>query len=140
DIEMYAGQVTHERLSRPTCVDAIMIHSRGTDANPPCEACAAKPDRGPFLTCCQYTRAFRACCSNCKWRDKGVRCSLWQKWDSEDEGEEHDQALGRYMDALGVERVESSGDDGEAQAIEVVEISSDEEGGGARVVVEISDE
>ncbi|PKK41572.1 hypothetical protein CI102_15036, partial [Trichoderma harzianum] len=77
------GRVRPDQIigMRDSYVNALLIQSRGTAADPPCNACQEKMIldadgyANPFPTCVRLPGHFGSSCGNCKWRDHAARCS-----------------------------------------------------------------
>ncbi|KAK3372750.1 hypothetical protein B0T24DRAFT_241827 [Lasiosphaeria ovina] len=70
----------HIASQRPSYVNGLLIHSRGSDAPISCSQCAERRNKhalGPFLTCRTLPGYYHSSCSNCKWFDNTSVCSLY---------------------------------------------------------------
>ncbi|KAK3397119.1 hypothetical protein B0T20DRAFT_454424 [Sordaria brevicollis] len=70
----------HIASQRPSYVNGLLIHSRGTDAPVQCNQCAERRTKnalGPFIVCRILPGSFHNSCSNCKWFDNTSACSLY---------------------------------------------------------------
>jgi len=70
----------HVASQRPSYVNGLLIHSRGTDAEVSCDTCTQRRNKnalGPFLTCRVLKGSYHNSCSNCKWFDTTSNCSLY---------------------------------------------------------------
>ncbi|KAK3950841.1 hypothetical protein QBC32DRAFT_216456 [Pseudoneurospora amorphoporcata] len=70
----------HIASQRPSYVNGLLIHSRGTDAPVQCTQCADRRTKnalGPFIVCRILPGSFHNSCSNCKWFDNTSACSLY---------------------------------------------------------------
>ncbi|KAK3314887.1 hypothetical protein B0H66DRAFT_576946 [Apodospora peruviana] len=70
----------HIASQRPSYINGILIHSRGSDSPLACSSCVdrrAKNALGPFPSCRQLLGRFHNSCSNCKWFDNTSTCSLY---------------------------------------------------------------
>ena len=70
----------HIASQRPSYVNGLLIHSRGTDAPVQCNQCADRRTKnalGPFIVCRILPGSFHNSCSNCKWFDNTSACSLY---------------------------------------------------------------
>lgn len=119
DIDAFRGRVEPNKVRvRPSYLNAVLIQSRGS-AGMTCEACAVRPDRGPFTDCRRVRGHFDGACGNCKWRDHAARCTVRAP------GEPEDPVGGQPI--AGVVQVEEVDDDDDDNA--------GQEGGGGQAVV-----
>jgi hypothetical protein len=73
-------------VRRTSYLNAVLIQSRGTECDEPCEACAKNPSKQAFTECRRTEGFFGGCCGNCKWKDHAIRCTVRE--DSEEDSEE----------------------------------------------------
>lgn len=60
-------------------VNVLLIQSQSQIANLLCAACCGCWDLFSFLKCHRVSGHFDSCCSNCKWSDHGICCSVWNE-------------------------------------------------------------
>ena len=88
-------QPRHIESRRQSYINAILIQSRGTAPRRACDRCSRKSaaDRKRnivkrFAECRVAKGHFDGCCANCKWSDKGKRCSYVGREEDNDSPDE----------------------------------------------------
>jgi hypothetical protein len=61
---------------RDSYINALLIQSRGVVSAQPCTSCQQRQGQNTFPKCHQVPGFFEGCCTNCKWPDKALQCSL----------------------------------------------------------------
>jgi hypothetical protein len=60
----------------PANLEATLGYTRGHAPPTPCENCVKSRPRGPFSSCIVVDQRFDGACSNCRYNNNGIHCTL----------------------------------------------------------------
>jgi hypothetical protein len=67
------------RTGRPSYINVVLIQSRGILAIRACSTCRSNSGPRPFVECQILAGFWGGCCGNYKWKDHGLRYSLYNE-------------------------------------------------------------